>query len=162
MAAGLRKLRRASSRTDRPLGHPTQLLRGDLDRLVAYRRTISPNTATPAVKITNSKSAILNSRLVLMSGYTALAPANSTTSHLFLEMNLATDSPRADSQRPVRHVQPNDSDRVPARWASYRPPVTTSIFVRSNSHAAKQRTCRKCRSEPGCTPWRLNSISISV
>ena len=113
------KLRRASSRTDRPLGHPTQLLRGDLDRLVAYRRTISPNTATPAVKITNSKSAILNSRLVLMSGYTALAPANSTTSHLFLEMNLATDSPRADSQRPVRHVQPNDSDRVPARWASY-------------------------------------------
>jgi len=154
------KLRRASSRTDRPLGHPTQLPRGDLDRLVGYRRTISPNTATPTVKITNSKSAILNSRLVLMSGHTALARANSTRSHLFL--NLATDSPRADSQRPVRHVQPNDSDRVPARWTSYRPPVITSIFVRSNSHATKQRTCRKCRSEPGCTPWRLNSISISV
>jgi hypothetical protein len=42
------------------------------------------------------------------------------------------------------------------------PPGTASIFVRSNSHAAKQRTCRKCRSEPGCMPWRLNSISISV
>jgi hypothetical protein len=55
MAAGLRKLRRASSRTDRPLGHPTQLPCGDLDRLVAYRRTISPNTATPAVKITNKQ-----------------------------------------------------------------------------------------------------------
>ena len=50
-----------------------------------------------------------------------------------------------------------------ARPASYRsPPVTTSIFVRSNSHAARQRTCRKCRSEPGCMPGRLNSISISV
>jgi hypothetical protein len=85
MAAGLRKLRRASSRTDRPLGHPTQLPRGDLDWLVAYRRTINPNTATPTVKITNSKSAILNSRLVLMSGHTALARANDTCVSKVLE-----------------------------------------------------------------------------
>jgi hypothetical protein len=55
-----------------------------------YERTINANTATPMVNITNSKSATLNSRLLLMSGHTTLARANSTRSRLLL---------RADSRR---------------------------------------------------------------
>jgi len=58
-----------------------------------YRRTTNPKTATPTVKITNSKSAILNSRLLLMSGHTARARSNSTRSHRFPRMTLAIDCP---------------------------------------------------------------------
>lgn len=58
-----------------------------------YRRTTNPKTATPTVKITNSKSAILNSRLLLMSRHTARARSNSTRSHRFPRMTLAIDCP---------------------------------------------------------------------
>jgi hypothetical protein len=71
-----------------------------------YRRTTNPKTATTTVKITNSKSAILNSRLLLMSGHTARARANSTRSHRFVRMTLAIDFPLVNSRRPLRHGQP--------------------------------------------------------
>ena len=71
-----------------------------------YRGTTNPKTASTRVKITNSESAILNSRLLLMSGHTARARSNSTRSHRFVRMTPAIDFPLVNSRRPLRHGQP--------------------------------------------------------
>jgi len=106
---------RASSRgSQRPADHPAALpalCLAPLEdaprrlRFRPYRRAMKPNTATPTVSITNNESAILNSRLALTSGHIVLARASSTRNHLFAG-TLATDSPLADSQRPLRRRQP--------------------------------------------------------
>jgi len=116
-----------------------------------YQRTINPNTTTPMVNTTNTKSATLNSRLLLMSGHTISARADSTRSHLLARASLtrshllvgstlAIDLPLADSRRVRRHVERNNFESAEsisvARPASDKSlPIITSIFVHSNPHA---------------------------
>src|SRR4030095_11905501 len=73
----------------------------------------NPKTATPIVNSRKSERAILNSRLILMSGHTARARANSTRSHLLVWMTLAIGLLLADSQRPLRLRQFNSAWAAP-------------------------------------------------